>query len=105
MPILLASWSAAPSATFAGGTGSVQVSCTLPAAGVSPYGRTIVIGGFPPRWLRCEAVHGRASKPGDPRPVRHCSHFQPRLAGLRGSSLALLAPQPSWASSSSLAGL
>ncbi len=49
-----------------------------------------------PRWLRCEAGHGRASKPLRARHLPHRS--QHRVAGLRGSSLALLAPQPpSWA--------
>ena len=45
MPILLASCSAAPSATLECGIGRVNDTCTMPSPVVSPYGRTIV----PPR--------------------------------------------------------
>ena len=36
MPILLASWAAAPSATLECGIGSVKLSCTMPSPVVSP---------------------------------------------------------------------
>ena len=42
----------------------------------------------PPRWLRCEAVHGRASKPPQPAHPGHpptVVEFQPRVTRLRGS--------------------
>src|SRR3954466_9296277 len=41
MPILVASWSAAPSAFGPAGIGSVNDVCTMPSPVVSPYGRTI----------------------------------------------------------------
>src|SRR3712207_888433 len=41
MPILPASWRAAPSAFGPAGTGSVNDVCTIPSPVVSPYGRTI----------------------------------------------------------------
>ena len=40
MPILLASWTAAPSAILECGIGSVKDSCTMPSPVVSPYGRS-----------------------------------------------------------------
>src|SRR4051812_25318518 len=43
MPILLASWIAAPSARLSCGIGSVNDSCTIPSPVVSPYGRTMLM--------------------------------------------------------------
>src|SRR3954468_2557044 len=46
MPILEASWSAAPSAFGPGGTGSVNDVCTIPSPVVSPYGLITVPSGM-----------------------------------------------------------
>src|SRR6478672_5993349 len=54
MPILFASCTAAPSATFECGIGSVKLSCTMPSPVVSPYGR---IGWFLRRSL-CDRLEG-----------------------------------------------
>src|SRR5215218_6654142 len=45
MPILFASWSAAPSALGPAGTGRVNDVWTMPSPVVSPYGRTMLPSG------------------------------------------------------------
>src|SRR3712207_9372008 len=63
MPILPASWSAAPSAIGPAGTGSVNDVCTMPSPVVSPYGRTIEpsgTGDLPLQQLQRRVVGVRA---------------------------------------------
>src|SRR4051794_16564602 len=73
MPILAASWSAAPSAFGPGGTGRVNDVCTMPSPVVSPYGRT----------TEAALSSGRITVPSGTGHLRGVQDLQRRVVGVR----------------------